>query len=445
MLYEDRGLVFKYSFDSDAACSYMVLEMESRSKLIDHQAEIISQNPISAFTPFYIRRENEAIAIYYNITSKISLSQYLERKRLKRKELLDLLDGISRALLLHSSYLLDLSSFVLHPDFVFINPASAEVSLVYVPVYCNRNSAEVCRSFLKDLVVNSANAEDNSTDNYMQRILSYLKSGLFNLSEFSRLIADLRYNDGQYVTAATALKETEAACTAQAAAKPSNASKESAGKRKGILVTLMVQLLIILPLVIICLLLVSRGIADGVSAAGMLLIGAAVDLLVMKRVSIKTSGEKKKRTETKRLKAPDKIVRLEAPAAPEVVKACDTVLISEASNLAYPYLERLGAHSMERIVINKDRFTIGRLGSMVDHVIPDGTIGKLHAEIKSRDGHYYLTDLNSKNGTYINGERIASNREHQINGTCRIKFSDYEYLFKHQTGQIILHGTGALQ
>lgn len=445
MLYEDRGLVFNYSFDSDAACSYMVLELETGSKLISHQAEIISQNPSSAFAAFYIRRQNEAIAIYYNITSKISLSQYLERKGLNRKELLDLLDGITRALLLHSSYLLDLSSFVLHPDFVFINPASAEASLVYVPVYSNRNSAEICRSFLRDLVVNSANAYDNATDNYMQRILSYLKSELFNLNEFNRLIADLRYNEGQCNVVSSSAKEATAACEPTSAAKSQKSSSQASWKSKFILRVLMVQLLIILPTVIICLLLVSRGIADRLSVAGVLLIGAAVDFLVMKRLLPKSSGEKKKHTEMVRPKAVDKIVRLDAPVVPDVVKACDTVMISETSNSAYPYLERLGDHSIERIVINKDRFTIGRLGNMVDHVIADGTIGKLHAEIKSRDGDYYLIDLNSKNGTYINGERIASNKEHRINGSCRIKFSNFEYLFRHQTERIIQNGTGVLQ
>jgi len=445
MLYEDRGLSFKYSFGSDAASSYLVLELESGSQLISHQAELISRNPSSAFAAFYIRRENETICIYYNITSKISLSQYLERKRLNRKELLDLLDGISRALLLHSSYLLDLPSFILQPDFVFINPATAEASLVYLPVYCSRNSADMCRSFLKDLVVNSANAEDNAKDNYMQRILGYLKSELFNLNEFNRLIADLRYNAGQYESTAPAATAVSAACTLPAAAKPPKSSGKAIGRSKGMLRTLTVHLLIILPVVIIFLFLVSRGIADPVSSAGILVIGAAVDFLLMKRPLAKPAEERAKLAKVKRLKASDKIVHLEAPAIPEIVRASDTVMISEASSLDHPYLERVEAQSSERIVINKDRFTIGRLGSMVDHVIPDGTIGKLHAEIITRDGDYYLIDLNSKNGTYINGERIACNREHQITGCCRIRFSGYEYVFRHQPVQTGQRGTEVLQ
>ncbi|HWR60596.1 MAG TPA: FHA domain-containing protein, partial [Clostridia bacterium] len=355
--------------------------------------------------------------------SKISLSQYLERKRPDRKALLDLLGSITRNLLLHSNYLLELSSFVMNSDFIFINPATAEASLVYVPVSCGRNSSEVCRSFFKELVVNSANADDNAKDNYMQRILGYLKSEPFSLNDFSRLLSDLKYNGEQSEAAVVKVNEAAAAgCMLP--------EIRSSGKSRGILAVFFIQLLVILPAVIICLFLVSKGMADPASAAGVLVIGAAVDILVMKRRCIRPAVGRTKHAEAKRLEAPEKIVPPEAPADPETVRACDTVMILEAPGSDYPYLERAGEHNGERIIIGKDRFTIGRLGSMVDHVIPDGTIGKLHAEIISREGSYYLTDLNSKNGTYINGERIASNMEYEITGSCRIRFSNYEYLFR---------------
>jgi len=423
MLYEDKGLNFKYSFDSDAASSYLVLEPDGRSEFFKYQEEIICQNPNSAFVVFSVRRENENIYFFYNITSKISLSQYLERKRPNKKELLDLLVGITRNLLLHCNYLLELSSFVMHSDFIFINPATAEASLIYMPVSCRRNSSEVCRSFFKELVVNSANADDNAKDNYMQRILGYLKSETFSLNDFNRLLADLRYSDGPYEAEAAKADEASAAgCTLSKTIKP--------GKLRGIPVTFLIQLLIILPAVIMYLFIVSRGMADPVSAAGVLVIGAAADILVMRSRRIRPAGGSSKHAEAKRLKAPEKIVSTEIPADHGQARDCDTVMISEAPDLDYPYLESMGEHNGERIIIDKGRFTIGRLGSMVDHVIPDGTIGKLHAEIISREGSYYLTDLNSKNGTYINGERIVSNMEYEITGSCRIRFSSCEYLFR---------------
>lgn len=48
---------------------------------------------------------------------------------------------------------------------------------------------------------------------------------------------------------------------------------------------------------------------------------------------------------------------------------------------------------------------IGRLPDC-QIVIEHKFVSKLHAKIEFRDTDYFLTDLDSKNGTFINGERI---------------------------------------
>ena len=45
-------------------------------------------------------------------------------------------------------------------------------------------------------MVNSSSNDDDARDNYLQRILNYLKSDTFSLIEFNRLIVDLR-NSGE--------------------------------------------------------------------------------------------------------------------------------------------------------------------------------------------------------------------------------------------------------
>jgi hypothetical protein len=308
---------------------------------------------------------------------------------------------------------------------------------------------EICRTFLKDMVVNSANVvDDNASDNYMQRILNYLKSETFSLNDFNRLIVDLIYNEGLHEpTDRTVMGKGEKLCNDTTAVScittTGKSFEENSGervsKRKSIITTLLFQTLIILPITIICLFLISRGITDPVSIAGMVIIGAALDVLIMNRISVKPvkkSHEEIKRkishtTTAKQPKETHKSSPREVVSSIDVVKACDTVMISEATRDNYPYLESTG-DNMERIVINKGKFIIGRLGSMVDHIIQDGTIGKLHAEIKYSDGSYYLVDLNSKNGTYINGERITSNKEYEMKSNCRIGFSGYEYNFRQQ-------------
>ncbi|MCK4586635.1 MAG: FHA domain-containing protein [Gammaproteobacteria bacterium] len=42
-----------------------------------------------------------------------------------------------------------------------------------------------------------------------------------------------------------------------------------------------------------------------------------------------------------------------------------------------------------------------------DISLPDGRVSRRHARIFTKDGHYYLEDLNSTNGTFLNGCNVA--------------------------------------
>lgn len=57
-----------------------------------------------------------------------------------------------------------------------------------------------------------------------------------------------------------------------------------------------------------------------------------------------------------------------------------------------------------------DRAVIGR-SVRNDIVITDSTVSGVHCEFTYEDEKLYLTDKNSTNGTYINGERIAEKTE----------------------------------
>ncbi len=62
---------------------------------------------------------------------------------------------------------------------------------------------------------------------------------------------------------------------------------------------------------------------------------------------------------------------------------------------------------IKEIPLNKDEVTIGRKPTN-DIVIDHPTISGFHAKIKKEDDHFVIEDLNSTNGTFINGRRIKS-------------------------------------
>jgi len=67
---------------------------------------------------------------------------------------------------------------------------------------------------------------------------------------------------------------------------------------------------------------------------------------------------------------------------------------------------KLGERIIHRYFFDKDLLRIGRARDN-DIVIENLSVSRNHARIKREDGHYYLTDLNSANGTLVNGVRVT--------------------------------------
>jgi serine phosphatase RsbU (regulator of sigma subunit) len=68
-----------------------------------------------------------------------------------------------------------------------------------------------------------------------------------------------------------------------------------------------------------------------------------------------------------------------------------------------------GDGSKQRYPLSKETVTVGRARSS-DVFLPDQWLSRHHAEIRRRGDEFYLSDLASKNGTLLNGERVGDER-----------------------------------
>lgn len=75
-------------------------------------------------------------------------------------------------------------------------------------------------------------------------------------------------------------------------------------------------------------------------------------------------------------------------------------------------------------------FIIGKERAKVDFCISKNVVSRRHAKLTEMDGSYYLTDLNSSNGTFIDGEQIPSGKMVYLKNGTKIRFADQEYIFK---------------
>ena len=79
-------------------------------------------------------------------------------------------------------------------------------------------------------------------------------------------------------------------------------------------------------------------------------------------------------------------------------------------------------------------YIIGREGHIY---INDPTVSKQHAEIQIINGEVYLRDLDSTNGTFLNGERIEAQRYIELREQDALKFgeSSREYVLLHDKSE----------
>src|SRR6516225_10233395 len=76
-------------------------------------------------------------------------------------------------------------------------------------------------------------------------------------------------------------------------------------------------------------------------------------------------------------------------------------------------------------VLKDETITIGRMkGNTI--VIEDSSISLMHARITRKNGEFYLKDLNSTNGTVVNGQPITEARLRDLD---RIRFADISSQF----------------
>lgn len=79
--------------------------------------------------------------------------------------------------------------------------------------------------------------------------------------------------------------------------------------------------------------------------------------------------------------------------------------------------------------ITKDIFILGRntFTAKGDNVFNNKLIGRIHCKIEKIDEKYYVEDLNSVNGTYLNGVKLEGTVKNVIKNGDRLKLANTEF------------------
>lgn len=90
------------------------------------------------------------------------------------------------------------------------------------------------------------------------------------------------------------------------------------------------------------------------------------------------------------------------------------------------------SNGYEDIKIPEKSIVIGKLEKNVDVVINDQSVSRIHAKCELSGEKCYIEDLNTTNGTYINGRRLIPYKLEELNVGDKVIFGCVEYIIKNR-------------
>lgn len=451
----------KREFKRDLNNNYMILSEDAFKSMEDYRVRMLISNKILFILPCNIRKFDGLVKYYYEITSKHPINRVFNKKKIGREVLNIILGSFLKVLDSSVDYLLNPNDFILDPEYIYMNIESNEIFFCYMPGH----EADISKSFseLSSYLLENIDHDDK----HIVAITYELYRQTLNDNYCLR---DILYSITESTAAESKLTETVqeemAISTDYADIQYQKEEEEKSRKKKynikpsyffcGLVIVSALAFLIYDTTI-------NRKIFKGISLnydlllqiGGMILIVAVITAYVLWRKYLIMQEAKEEDNmiiipDNKRLESNNKEQEVfnkekvnqdwfhydridsEEISMEDKESMTQTQTYGNTVLLAYKTVNSKLISTKDNynnFELSNDSFLIGKMEDHVDGVINDKLISRIHAEIRKNNGKYYLTDLNSTNGTYHNERRLEANETVEINPEDRIRFATVEYVF----------------
>lgn len=179
-----------FTYEALGSSSYLVATLDEGFDPVNYQMEMLDANEIANILPARKHQKDADVKIYYNATSKLSLSQAISRQKMSKDKFLNLVSGAINAFKEVNEYQLVNTGIVLEPDLIFVNSVTFEPSFVYLPIYTADEDMARLKDFIVSMILKDSIAVSN--DNFVQILLSRINSDTLSLADLEKLVSELK-------------------------------------------------------------------------------------------------------------------------------------------------------------------------------------------------------------------------------------------------------------
>jgi len=371
---------------SKLGISQLIIKSQKGQQLSEREVYSINNNEVSGLLHLDVVSKGASFKLVYNITGFVTFKEYL-KKALNKETFARILKNILENLKATQETFINQQMLLLDFEHVLVNPATEHIYFTCVPIQGIETGTPL-RDFLLNIIQYSTfvPGEDNS---YIREYITILNSGInFSVFELEEYINKLTGKESQIEG-----QTKECPGCHQMVKRGTNYCPYCGTKVTGTTGN------------------VGKKIYDPLSG----------DISDEPSDSSGNSNHPKPNTNTQGLSSGTTVLGADPGGT--------TVLGSEELDApVYPYLIR--NKNEEKIPVDKPVFRIGKEKQYSDYFVSDNNaVSRSHADIITRNGRYYIKDLNSTNKTYVDGKAIPIEKEVEIFSRTKLRLANEDFVF----------------
>ncbi|MCD7725221.1 MAG: FHA domain-containing protein [Clostridiales bacterium] len=444
--------------------NYMILQCRQEEINGNYQYKILESGKIRELLKCSIRHINGLTYFYYDISSKITLENYYQSKKMSYEQVQDLLRQIHYIYDRLGAFFMEEVKLVLLPECIYYDLTERKYMGLYYPDYHleTGNVYEMLMDFLLDHI----DTEDKQLADCIYRIYEMSEEACFTMEEALRLLeqcggkekgAEAETNF-PYMSEVSEKDESEKPLYAYEEERPFLPNPSTSAGRKSLFFPVFA-------------ILSAGGMAAAVmvyyfyelSAEETLLLtgcGAVMGICLLICIAAMIRDYRKGNSGSKlaqgslqdkegeelyeEVKNPiplDQVLskdmnlyitgqsKTDREPAGEETEYGNTVFF-DPSGMAEYKLYALDGKNKKHIELKQFPCTIGKMAGCVDYVLADDSISRIHAKFDRSNDRIWLTDMNSTNGTYKNGLRMQPQETTEIEPGDEIRFGNLNYCYR---------------
>lgn len=452
-------------YKRDMNHNYLILYGEDEINTDSYQVRMLVGNVIPSLLKCRIQGMDGRFLVYFDITSKQALSVLYEEKKMGVEDLRLIFGGFVKAMEDAAEYLMNPGQFIISPEYIYTDIEKQEIYFCMMPGY--EKDIKEQFQFLTEYILPKIDHQDQDAV-----ILGYgvYKRAMEDSFHLEHIKEELYKTQGQQGTTTNKPEQMKTESEQRQESEDFNPEEEGFweneeinqefvrdGEKSKRLSLPQKTGVIVLAAILLC------GIAattlmgylpylETGTILGIIIVLVACVMLfvyvskIKKKPGALRQGREEERDKPKGItgKVPTDQTDQSQNTIQSVVKSTNKPVV-KSSQLHADYGETVvlsaGAVSgpaslvskepgeLATIYINEDLTVIGKLETACDAVISLPTVSRIHAKIKKKEDAYYLTDMNSRNGTAVNGRLLLPDEEYQLEPEDEVDFAQARYIF----------------